>query len=97
MLDMTYNGAIDAVASATENKVFLHVANTDMSGAQELLLDLGGKTITSGKMYYIAERPEIEITPVNMDVFAAKEVSISSNRITLPAAAVAAIELTIAD
>ena len=97
MLDVTYQGAIDAVASATDNKVFLHIANTDMDSTQELILDLGGKAVSSAKMYYIAERPEIEITPVNMDVFAVKEIPVSGNRILLPPAAVAAIELTIAE
>ncbi len=92
-VDLSYNGAIDAVASKTDNKIFIHVANTDMHYAQTLDLDLGGKEIASAKMFYIAEDPTLEITPVNRDCFSVKELEIVGNKVELPAAAVAAIEI----
>ena len=95
-LDISWKGNADIVASATDNKIFLHLANIDMKRAQEIELDLGGAAIACGKIHYIAENPTTEITPVNTDVFAVKDVDVTGNRITLPAAAVAAVEITLA-
>lgn len=94
-LDCSHNGALDAVCSATDNKVYIHVANTDMNYAQELKLELGGKKIKSAEMFYIAENPATEITPQNQDVFAVKTAEIEGDTVTLPPAAVAAIEITL--
>ena len=95
MLDLEYNGAIDAVASATDNEVYLHIANTDMKYSQELLLDLGGAKIKSGEMCYIATAPEVEITPDNDRVFEPVTVKLEGDKVTIPPAAVAAIKLVI--
>lgn len=95
-LDVSVTGAVDAVASMTDNTVYIHAANTEMDKVQQVKLDLGGKKIASARMYYIAEHPATEITPQNMDVFAVKTVEIQGDTVTLPAAAVAAIELTLA-
>ncbi len=92
-LDCSHNGALDAVCSATENKVYIHVANTDMHYAQEIKLELGGKKIERAEMYYIAENPATEITPQNQEVFAVKTQTIEGDIVTLPPAAVAAIEI----
>ncbi len=94
-VDISYNGSVDAVASKTDNKIFIHIANTDMHYAQTLDLDLEGKEIESAKMYYIAEDPTLEITPLNYDCFPVKEMDIAGNKVELPAAAVAAIEITL--
>lgn len=95
-LDVSCKGNVDVVASATDNKIYLHLANIDMKRAQEIELDLCGLAIASAKMHYIAENPATEITPVNTDVFAVKDADVIGNRITLPAAAVAAVEITLA-
>jgi len=95
-LDLSYKGAVDAVASATDKTIFLHLANTDMKYAQEIELELGGAAVASAEMHYIAENPATEITPVNTDVFTVKDVTVEGNRITLPPAAVAAVEITLA-
>ena len=95
MLDISYTGAIDAVASATGDTVFLHLANTDMKYPQQIELDLGGREIGSAEMYDIAEDPETEITPVNPDVFAVRHQSLSGTSLTLPPAAVAAVRITL--
>ena len=95
-LDLTYKGAVDAVASMTDDTVFLHLANIDMKRAQELVLELGGRRIESAEMHYIATDPATEITPVNTDIFTVKRVVVEGDRITLPPAAVAAVRIQLA-
>ena len=46
-------------------------------------------------MEYIAADPQAEITPSNVDVFQTRTEFIEGNIIKLPAAAVAAIEITL--
>lgn len=94
MLDCDYSGEIDAVTSSTDNKVYVHIANTDMYHSKEIKLDLCGKKILSAEMYYISEDMATEITPVNTDVFAVKTFTVEGDTVTLPKAAVAAIEIT---
>ena len=93
-VDVTYDGALDVVASRTGNKLFLHIANTDMNAAQQLKLDVGCP-IKSAKMEYIVEKPDTEVTMVTPHVFDSKEMVIEGDTVTLPAAAVAAIEIEI--
>ena len=66
-----------------------------MYHSKELKLDVGDKKITSAEMYYIAEDIATEITPMNIDVFAVKTLKIECDTVTIPAAGVAAIEVTI--
>ncbi len=94
-VDCTYSGNIDAVSSATDNKIFIHIANTDMYSRQEINLDFGGAEISDIKMHCISEKPSTEVTVDNMDVFNPTEYEIKGNVINLPAAAVAAIEITL--
>lgn len=91
-VDVEYNGSIDAVASKTENKYYIHIANTDMNCSQEITLDLPQK-IVSANLHYIAEKPDVEITPCNPDVFKVKSKKIEGNIFTLPAASVAVVEI----
>ncbi|MBQ3016275.1 MAG: alpha-L-arabinofuranosidase [Clostridia bacterium] len=95
-VDVTGGGSLDVTASRTDNKIFLHVANTDMLYGEDIEFDLGGKKIASVKTYYISEHPEVEITPCNTDVFNVKETETFDNRISIPPAAVAAVEITLA-
>ena len=95
MLDVDYSGSIDAVASATDNEIYLHVANTDMHEAQELCLDLGGEQIKSCEICYVATDPTVEITLDNTNVFIPVTREVLGDRVTLPPAAVAAIKITI--
>ena len=92
-IDVSYNGAIDAVGSITDNEVYLHIANTDMKYAQELKFDLGERKILSGEICYIATNPEVEITPENTDVFTPVKANLECDSFTLPPAAVAAIKI----
>jgi len=88
-VDCSYSGEIDAVASLTGNTLYLHIANTDMNSSQQISLDMG----TKGKIYYIAADPKTEITPDQLNVFAVKCEDIDPREFTLPAAAVAAVEI----
>ena len=92
-LDCAIKDSIDAVASATDNTVYLHLANTDIKRDKVITLDTEGAPIESGTVHYIAENPATEITPVNTDVFAVKTLSVTGNEFTLPRAAVAAVEI----
>ena len=95
-LDISYSGAIDAVASKTGDTVFVHIANTDMHYAQQIDLDLGTSLTSEAKMYYIAADPTCEINPSDRHCHAVREAVIEGGRFTLPAAAVASIEIKLA-
>lgn len=94
-LDIDYNGHIDVVASATGQKIFLHIANTSMSSSEELTIDLADKKAGKITMHYIAENPTTEVTMLNPDVFNPKTVVLNCLNFRLPAAAVAAIEIEV--
>lgn len=94
-LDCSCNASADVVCSATDNKVFVHIVNTDMYLRQHIDIDLGESRIESIKMHMIAKAPLTEITVDNMDVFKPQAIEISKNSIDLPGAAVAAIEITL--
>ncbi|MBE6629117.1 MAG: hypothetical protein E7629_09345 [Ruminococcaceae bacterium] len=94
-LDISYSGDIDAVASRTDNKIYLHIANTNMNASQELIPDIENCKIASARMDYIAESPDVKITPSNPDCFRRRACKILGNTVTLPPAAVAAVEITL--
>ena len=86
---------VDATASRTGNKVYLHLVNTDMHSAKEIQLSVDAP-IADVKMYGVAEDILTEITPCNPNVFAVKELPVNGTHITLPKAAVAAVEISLA-
>jgi len=92
-LDIDYSGNIDCTASKTENKVYLHIANTSFTESEEIKLDFGGREIEDIKLYGVSENILTEITPVNMEVFDIKEFPTEKNGFILPKAAVAAAEI----
>ncbi|MBQ7322594.1 MAG: hypothetical protein IJW99_10900 [Clostridia bacterium] len=92
-LDVSYEGAVDAVASATGDRIFIHAANTDMKTPQTLRLALNGEEIASARMWYVAAPADTEITPDRDDCFAVREQEICGDTVVLPPAAVAAIEI----
>ena len=94
-IDVSFGANIDAVASITDNTVYLHIANTSMTTSEEIILDLGDKTIESAKMFCIAEDPETEITPQSIGCFKENVTEIICNTVTVPKASVAAIEIKI--
>ena len=68
-----------------------------MTEAQKITLDFGEMNyrVARVKMHCISASPETEITPNNTDVFDAVTTQVNKNDITLPAAAVAAFEVTL--
>jgi len=94
-VDVRCDGAVDVTASRTGNTIYIHAANTSMTSAQELTLDLGGAEVERAEMEWIAADPMAEITPVNADVFQSRTAVLEGTAVTLPAAAVAAIEVVL--
>jgi len=90
-LDCSCDSTVDVVASRIGSKVFLHLANTDMKKAQKIELDIGQTAV----MHVIAADPTAEITPDHDDIFQVEDIPIDPRDFTLPAAAVAAIEIDI--
>ena len=88
-------GNLDVVGSRTGNTLFLHIANTDMHNSQQLTLDTNGRNILSGEMEYIDAPADAEIDILTGDLFATKKTTFTGNEITIPAAGVAAIRITL--
>jgi hypothetical protein len=91
--DISYTGDIDAVASMDDGKIFIHIANTDRHNGQNLSFEFAGRSVKSATMFYVAQPSDVEITPSNANVFAIQQCSVDVRDMTLPRAAVAAIEI----
>ena len=86
--------ALDVVASRTDDKVYLHVANTRRKRSVPATLSVAGRKIIGGRIYLIAAEPETEITRFNPDDIKPVSRSISNtNRFLFPAASVSAVVL----
>ena len=94
-IDVSYTGNVDAVASRTDKKVFVHLANASLTDAEMITLDFGAVEIECAKMFCIATDPQTEITPMNVGCFAETETVIENGRVMLPRASVAAVEITL--
>ncbi|MBQ9921624.1 MAG: hypothetical protein IJO52_05520, partial [Clostridia bacterium] len=94
-LDVSTNASLDITASKTDNKIFLHIANTSMNNSAKVKLDIGEAVIKNAIMHYIAEDSETEITPANIGCFEEKCTDIENGVVTVPKAAVAAIDIEI--
>jgi hypothetical protein len=88
---------LDVAASRTGNKIFLHVANRNYSGAIETTFAATGRKIESGRVFEIApENPRQEIGPLNPDVFDSREHALPAAekiRWRFPARSVSVVEL----
>ena len=93
-LTLSCDADVDAVASRTGNTVYLHLVNTDMHSARQLKLDVG-RPIAGIKAEIIAADPQTEITMVNPDVFTSRTLQLTGDTLTLPPAAVAAVEISL--
>ena len=89
--------SLDVAASRTGNKVFLHVANMNYSGATEASFGVEGFKVTGGRVLEIApENPRQEISPLNPNVFQPQERALpKAEAVTwrFPARSVSAVEL----
>ena len=88
---------IDVAASRSGDKVFLHLANMNYSGATEVTFSVDGFVATGGRVFEIAtENPRQEISPINPDVFKPREHALAGNgalKWRCSARSVSAIEL----
>lgn len=92
-LDISYDGNVDAVASVTDNTIYIHVANVSMRESEAFTVDLNGKEIQKATMYCISADPETEISPTSIGCFEERVTANESGVFTLPRASVAAIEI----
>ena len=86
---------VDCVGSRTGNTLYLHLVNTDMDSAKEIMLTADAP-IADVKMFGVAEDILTEVTPCNPDVFSVKELPTDGAHITLPKAGVASVVITLA-
>lgn len=88
---------LDVAASRSGNKLFLHVANRNYSGAIETTFAAVGRMIQSGRVFEISpESPRQEISPLNPEVFDPSEREISAANTLkwrFPARSVSVVEL----
>jgi alpha-L-arabinofuranosidase len=89
--------SLDIAASRSGDKLFLHVANMNYSGAIETNFIASGLSITGGSIWQIApENPRQEISSLNPDVFTPKERNLTHDDLSqcrFPARSVSAVEL----
>jgi alpha-N-arabinofuranosidase len=91
---------LDIAASRTGTKVYLHVANLEMSRSVEAAFAVAGSVITGGRVFEIA--PQDIRTAVNADqpdVFRPQEKPLAPGPVLkwrFPAASVSAVELDLA-
>ena len=87
---------IDAAASRSGNKLFLHLANRNYSGATELTFAVDGFVATGARVLEITpENPRQEISPLNPDVFKPREHLLTGDVLKwrCPARSVSVVEL----
>lgn len=88
---------LDVTASRSGNTVFLHVANTNRTGAVESFFKIDGKNFTSGKAFELSTDPTFEIMSARNDPLKPKERMVKSDvPFVFAPASVTAIELTLA-
>ncbi len=88
---------IDAVASRTENQVFVNLVNTRFDESLAIDLNIHQGKINSGRGVVIAESPTTEISSLNcLEVMQTRDVSWPSDgRLTLPPASVTSLRLDV--
>lgn len=89
---------LDATASRTGNRIFLHVVNTRRTQAIEAEFKVKGMEITSGRMVEIADDPYREVDEDAPDLFSPQERALPAGMDwTFPAASVTAVELDVCE
>jgi hypothetical protein len=89
--------SLDVCASRTGDKLFLHVANMNYSGATKATFAVEGFVVKSGRVLEISpENPRQEISPINPDVFKPRDAALPDDDLVewrFPARSVSAVEL----
>ncbi|UCD30070.1 MAG: alpha-L-arabinofuranosidase [Planctomycetota bacterium] len=87
---------LDVTASRTENRLFLHVVNTNRTRPIAAKLTVDGMNIQSGRVFTLATDPEYEVIGHCPDILSPKEQDLPDDRSwTFPAASVSAVELDV--
>lgn len=87
---------LDVTASTTENRIFLHVVNTNRTKSISTQFKVKGKKIISGRSFCIALEPDYEVFEYKPEITNPKEFSIPRDgKWTFPEASVTAVELDI--
>ncbi len=88
---------VDAAGSVSADggTLYLHLANTDRTAAKRVPLEPDGAKIASATAYEIAADSTLEITPLTPNLFSPVRRRIEGNTYWLPAAGVAAVEITL--
>ncbi|MEJ7677871.1 MAG: hypothetical protein WKG06_08395 [Segetibacter sp.] len=86
---------LDVTASRTDNKIFLHVVNTNRIKAINSFFKIDNMAFSSGKAFELSTDPSFEIMSASNDPLRPKEKTISPDiPFTFSPASVTAIELT---
>jgi hypothetical protein len=87
---------LDVTASRTGDRVYLHVVNTNRTGAIATTIRIDGATIESSRVFEIAADPTSEIDEFNPGVFDPQEHALAPDGSwTVPAASVCAAEIKV--
>jgi len=87
---------LDVVASRTDDRLFLHVVNTNRTSSVEAKITVAGSTITDARAFQITTQPEQEITQFNPSLLEPSEKKLSPEKpSTFPPASVTALELSL--
>ena len=88
---------VDAVASISEDgkTVYLHLVNTNRTTSRKIELVIPGQTITAVKAFEIEHDSAEEITQLTPELFWPEEKKVSGSTYSLPAAGVAALEISL--
>jgi hypothetical protein len=88
---------LDIAASRTGDKIFLHVANMNYSGATETTFTADALVVNGGRVLEISpENPRQEISPLNPEVFKPREHELPKGDLVkwrFPARSVSVVEL----
>ena len=83
-------------ASRTENKIFLHVVNTQRTRSVSVQVAVAGMAIRSGSVFEITADPEFEVWAETRDVITPKRKDFPvAGRRSFPPASVSAVELEV--
>jgi hypothetical protein len=87
---------LDAVASRFEDKVFLHVVNTNRTRSIKARFSVEGRKVTSGRIYWFALDPEVEIFEHHPEHTFPQEIDLQPKQDwVFPPASVSAVELSV--
>lgn len=85
---------LDITASRSEDRIFLHVVNTNRTKPVSVQFQVSGEKIKTGKVFTLALDPAYEIFKYEPEITTPVESSLpGNNKWTFPAASVTAVEL----